>query len=61
MSEPIDYSDHDPLAPMSAEVEASLLAAIASTPASHPDAATLTEFVRRKSQPMDLKPATDTD
>lgn len=54
-----EWTDHDPEAPMSAETEASLLAAIRNTPASHPDAPSLAEFVRRKSQPLDLKPAKD--
>lgn len=49
MSEPIDYRDHDPLV-MSAEAEASLLAAILSTEASHPDY----DYLRRF-QPLDLK------
>lgn len=59
-----NYTDHDPLAPSaeaSAQMEADLLACIASTSLMHPDASTLTEFVRRKSQPMDLRAVKDSD
>jgi hypothetical protein len=52
--EDIDYSDHDPLAPMSAEVEAELLGLIHATPSVHPDA----EYLRRF-QPLDLRACTD--